>query len=46
MVGKVTDNKKISGSLLAGLMGHSPYTTANEVMANIINQGLVKNCQF
>ena len=36
MVGKVTDNKKISGSLLAGLMGHSPYTTANEVMANII----------
>ena len=36
MVGKITDNKKVSGSLLAGLLGHSPWTTPNEVMTNII----------
>ena len=36
MVGKITDNKKVSGSLTPALLGHSPYTTANEVMTNII----------
>jgi len=36
MVGKVTDNCKASTSLLPGIMGHSPWQTPNETMAQIL----------
>ena len=35
MVGKITDNKKASCSLLPAIMGHSPWQTRNEVYKEI-----------
>ena len=33
MVGKMTDNTKLSGSQIAAVMGHSKYQTPNEILA-------------
>ena len=35
MVGKITDNKKASCSLLPAIMGHSPWQTQNETMKKV-----------
>jgi predicted phage-related endonuclease len=35
MVGKITDNKKASCSLVSSIMGHSPWQTQNETMKNV-----------
>ena len=36
MVGKITDNKDLSGSLIPGLMDDNPYTTPNTLLTNIL----------
>jgi len=36
MVGKITDNKFLSGSLTPALMGDNPYTTPNTLLTNIL----------
>ena len=36
MVGKITDNRLLSGSLIAPLMGDNPYTTPNTLLTNIL----------
>ena len=36
MVGKITDNKFLSGSLIAPLMDDNPYTTPNTLLTNIL----------
>ena len=35
MVGKITDNKKASCSLLPAIMGHSPWQTPNETLRKV-----------
>ena len=35
MVGKITDNKKASCSLLPAIMGHSPWQTQNETLKKV-----------
>ena len=35
MVGKITDNKKASCSLLPSIMGHSPWQTQNETLKKV-----------
>lgn len=36
MVGKITDNKDLSGSLIAALMGDSQFTSPNTLLTNIL----------
>jgi len=36
MVGKITDNKFLSGSVIPALMGDNPYTTPNTLLTNIL----------
>ena len=36
MVGKITDNKFLSGSLIAPLMDDNPFTTPNTLLTNIL----------
>jgi predicted phage-related endonuclease len=36
MVGKITDNKDLSGSLIVALMGHSQFTSPNTLLTNIL----------
>ena len=36
MVGKITDNKDLSGSVIPALMDDNPYTTPNTLLTNIL----------
>ena len=46
MVGKITDNKFLSGSLIAPLMDDNPYTTPNTLLTNILGARCVAPFTF
>ena len=38
MVGKITDNKFLSGSVIPAFIDDSPYTSPNTLLTNILGQ--------
>ena len=46
MVGKITDNEFLSGSLIPALMDNNPHTTPNTLLTNILGARGVETYTF